>query len=193
VSGQTWLAVVFLVLALIWLAELVAIHRWAPRAGRDPLLMVSGAALFFVFALPLATSAPELVEQVGHLWEALVRPLSRGRSGNLQATPRLVMPGRTVLLIQDRVRIGRDLAHDLFVLPPAAAASHAVLLRRADGRHALVARQSRNGTRINGTPVRSAILRHGDQITLGAITVHFLATSTTEQALNQGGVPLRRR
>ncbi len=192
-SGQTWLAVVFLVLAVIWLAELVAIHRWAPRAGRDPLLMVSGAALFFVFALPLARSAPDLIEQVGHLWEALVRPLSRGRSGNLQATPRLVMPGRTVLLVQDRVRIGRYPNNDIVIDHPTVSAYHAELIRRPDGRYELVDRESRNGTRINGTPVRSAILRHGDQITLGAITVHFLATSTTEQALNRGGVPLRRR
>ncbi len=103
------------------------------------------------------------------------------------------MPGRTVLLIQDRVRIGRYPNNDIVIDHPTVSAYHAELIRRPDGRYELVDRESRNGTRINGTPVRSAILRHSDQITLGAITVHFLATSTTEQALNQGGVPLRRR
>lgn len=192
-SGQAWLAVAFLVLVAVWLAELVAITRWAPRVGRDPLLMVSGAAIFFVFALPIAKSAPDLVEQIGRFWDAATRPLRHGRAGSLHTTPRLVMPGRTVLLVHDRIRIGRYPNNDIVIDHPTVSAYHAELVRRPDGRYELVDRESRNGTRINGTPVRSAILKHGDQITLGAITVHYLATSMTEEALNRGGVPLRRR
>ncbi len=192
-SGQTWLAVGFVILVVIWLAELVAVHRWAPRVGRDPLLMVSGAALFFVLALPIAKATPELVEQVGRFWETLTRFLSRSRSRSLQAMPRLVMPGRTVLLVQERIKIGRYPNNDIVIDHPTVSAYHAELIRRPDGRYELVDRESRNGTRINGTPVRSAVLKHGDQITLGAITVHFLATSMTEEALNRGGVPLGRR
>jgi len=193
VSGQAWLAAGFVVLAVIWLAELVAVHRWAPRVGRDPLLMVSGAALFFVLALPVAKAAPGLVEQVGRFWEALIRTISRGGARSLQATPRLVMPGRTVLLVQERVKIGRYPNNDIVIDHPTVSAYHAELVRRSDGRYELIDRESRNGTRVNGTPVRSALLKHGDQITLGAITVHFLATSMTEEALNRGGVSLRRR
>jgi len=192
VGAHPWLALIYIVLIVLWVVELVAVYRRAPLLGRDPLTLLSGAVIFFVLALPVVNTAPGIVEKVGEFWARVVQALTGRATPELQSTPRLVMPGRTVLLVQDRVRIGRYPNNDIVIDPPTVSAYHAELIRRPDGRYELIDRESRNGTRINGTPVRNAILRHGDQITFGAITVHYLATSTTEQALNRGGMPIRR-
>ena len=192
-STQVWLGIVFLVLVVVWIVELYWIARMADEWGRDALQLVSGAAIFFVFAAPVTAVAPGLVERVGDLWAALVRPLDSRARERRRSSPRLVMPGRTVLLEQERVRIGRYPNNDIVIDHPTVSAYHAELVRRPDERYELIDRESRNGTRINGTPVRQAILKDGDQITLGAITVHYLEGSKTLEALNRGGVPLRRR
>jgi hypothetical protein len=192
-SAQVWLGLVFLVLIVIWIVELVWIARSAESWGHDALTMVSGAAIFFVLAAPVALLAPGFVQRVAAVWEALVRPLGTRARQRRRNTPRLVMPGKTVLLEQERIRIGRYQNNDIVIDHPTVSAYHAELVRRPDGRYELHDRESRNGTRINGTPVRQAILRDGDQITLGAITVHYLEGSKTVEALNRGGVPLRRR
>ncbi len=192
-STQLLLSIVFLVLVVVWIVELYWVAKMADETGRDPLHFVSGAAIFFVFAAPLAIAAPGLVERVGDMWAAVVGPLDARARARQRSVPRLVMPGRTVLLEQERVRIGRYPNNDIVIDHPTVSAYHAELVRRPDGRYELIDRESRNGTRINGTPVRQAILKDGDQITLGAITVHYLEGSKTLEALNRGGVPLRRR
>ncbi|MCS7050014.1 MAG: FHA domain-containing protein [Thermomicrobium sp.] len=192
-STQVWLGILFLVLVVVWIAELYWIARMAEDWGRDALTLVSGAAIFFVLAAPLAIVAPGLVERVGHFWEVVIRPLGARARQRRQSTPRLVMPGRTVLLEQERIRIGRYPNNDIVIDHPTVSAYHAELVRRGDGRYELHDRESRNGTRINGTPIRQAILKDGDQITLGAITVHYLEGTKALEALNRGGVPLRRR
>ncbi len=154
---------------------------------------MSGAAIFFVLAAPLTLIAPGFIERVGQLWDTLARALGSGSRQQRQSMPRLVMPGRTVPLELERVRIGRYPNNDIVIDHPTVSAYHAELVRRPDGHYELIDRESRNGTRINGTPVRHAILKDGDQITLGAITVHYLEGSKTLEALNRGGVPLRRR
>lgn len=192
-STQVWLGILFLALIVIWIVELYWVARMAEEWGRDTLTLVSGAAIFFVFAAPLTMIAPGLVERVGDFWDALVRPLGTRARRRRQSTPRLVMPGRTVFLEQERIRIGRYPNNDIVIDHPTVSAYHAELVQRPDGRYELHDRESRNGTRINGTPVRQAILKDGDQITLGAITVHYLEGSKTLEALNRGGVPLKRR
>lgn len=192
-STQVWLGILFLALVVIWIVELYWVARMAEDEGRDVLTLLSGAAIFFVFAAPVTMLAPGLVERVGNFWDALVRPLGARARQRRQHTPRLVMPGRTFLLDQERVRIGRYPDNDLVIDHPTVSAYHAELVQRPDGHYELYDRESRNGTRINGTPVRQAILKDGDQITLGAITVHYLERSQTLEALNRGGVPLKRR
>ena len=48
------------------------------------------------------------------------------------------------------------------------------------GRHEIVDRESRNGTRVNGALVRSQVLKDGDLITLGASSLHYLSDSTAD-------------
>lgn len=194
VSTQVWLGLLFLALILLWIVELIWLSRWADRTGREPLTIVSGAAIFFILAAPLALIMPGLVERIGAFWERLTEPLLMRSQERYERTPRLVMPGRTFLLEKERVRIGRYANNDLVLDHPTVSAYHAELVRRPDGRYELFDRESRNGTRVNGAPVRQAVLKDGDQLTLGAITVHYLEGTKIVEALNRGGgVPLRRR
>lgn len=191
-SGQLLLKVVVVVAGLVWLGELVWLWRQTKRAGEDPLAEVSGAAIFFVLALPVATRAPDLVDRVADFWKrgTEFEFLQRGRT---TATPRLIIGGKSFLLTAERVRIGRYANNDLVLDHPTVSAYHAEVLLRPDGRHELRDSDSRNGTRINGTPVRSAVLRDGDQITLGALSLHYVSHSATERGLEPQELPAARR
>lgn len=190
-SGQTILTVTLVVGVLIWIGELIWLYRQAVEIDEDPFAQVSGAAIFFVLAAPVAIMAPDIVHRVADFWEWLFDQSRFGQQG--EATPRVIVNGKTFLLDDERARIGRYPNNDLVLDHPTVSAYHAEIALRPDGRHELMDRESRNGTRINGTPIRSAVLRDGDQITLGAITIHYLVRSTTEQILQDGGLPLQRR
>ncbi|MFW6075903.1 MAG: FHA domain-containing protein, partial [Chloroflexota bacterium] len=97
--------------------------------------------------------------------------------------PRLIVAGKTIPLTQERVQIGRFENNDLVLDHPTVSAYHAEIVLRPDGRYELMDRDSRNGTRINGTVIRSAVLKHGDQITLGALTIHYLVSAGGDRAL----------
>lgn len=176
-GGHTLLNVVVVLGILVWLGELVWLAREATRAEEDWLPTVSGAAIFFVLAAPAALYAPDLVERLGMFWERLADTVGGG--SREVTTPRLMVGGKPFPLTEERVRIGRYPNNDLVLDHPTVSAYHAEITLRSDGRHELVDRESRNGTRINGTPIRSAVLRDGDQITLGALSLHYLNRSTS--------------
>jgi hypothetical protein len=184
-SSQWILATIILLGVIIWVGQLVWIYRNAEQRGQDPLHQVSGSAIFFVGAAPMVLFLPHVVDRLADFWESLFQPemMDRFRSSGAEPVPRLIVAGKTIPLTQDRVQIGRFENNDLVLDHPTVSAYHAEIMLRPDGRYELMDRDSRNGTRINGTIVRSAVLKHGDQITLGALTIHYLVSSSTEQAL----------
>ncbi|MGA7669428.1 MAG: FHA domain-containing protein [Nitrolancea sp.] len=189
-SGHTVLTIFVFLGVIVWAGELVWLYRRAQLEENDPLGYVSGAAFFFVLAVPVALYAPDVIDVMDGFWERLVRFdfIPKGEDN----TPRLIVAGKSVSLNQQRVRIGRYPNNDVVLDHPTVSAYHAEVTLRPDGRHELVDRESRNGTRINGSPVRSAILRDGDQITLGAITLHYLVRPTSERQI-QAGLPYSTR
>ncbi len=189
-SGQSLLIVIIVLGLIVWAGELAWLYRRALVEEADPIGFVSGAAFFFVLAAPVALYAPEVVDVMDGFWERIIRLefIPRGEDN----TPRLIVAGKSVALNQPRVRIGRYPNNDVVLDHPTVSAYHAEITLRPDGRHELIDRESRNGTRINGSPVRSAILRDGDQITLGAITLHYLVRPTSERQI-QAGLPYSTR
>lgn len=184
-SPQWVLAAIILISVGVWASELVWIWTEAIRRRQDPLRQVSGAAIFFVAAAPVAIYLPNLVEGMADFWERLFSAelMDRFRSPGTPDVPRLIVAGKTIPLTQDRVQIGRFENNDLVLDHPTVSAYHAEIMLRPDGRYELMDRDSRNGTRINGTVIRSAVLKHGDQITLGALTVHYLVSAGSDRAL----------
>lgn len=185
-STQWILAMIVLLSVGIWLSQLIWIYTMAQRGGRDPFTPVSGAAIFFVAAAPMMIYKPHLVERVADFWENIFQPEMMDRFKSSESgeysVPRLIVAGKTIPLTQDRVQIGRYEDNDLMLDHPTVSAYHAEVTLRPDGRYELMDRDSRNGTRINGTMVRAAVLKHGDQITLGALTIHYLVGSDEEPA-----------
>lgn len=189
-STQWILAIIVLLSIGIWFAQLFWIYTQVQREGRDPVGPVSGAAVFFVGALPMWMFVPNVVERVGDFWESIFQPemMDRFKSSETgeYSVPRLIVAGKTIPLTQDRVQIGRYENNDLMLDHPTVSAYHAEITLRPDGKYELMDRDSRNGTRINGTMVRAAVLKHGDQITLGALTIHYLVGSDAEPAQRTG-------
>lgn len=180
-SAQWILAIVVLLAIVIWFAQLVWIYVRAQQERRDPFSPVSGAAVFFVAAAPMTIFLPNVVDRVADFWENIFQPEMMDRFKSSESgeysVPRLIVAGKTIPLTQDRVQIGRYENNDLMLDHPTVSAYHAEITLRPDGKYELMDRDSRNGTRINGTMVRAAVLKHGDQVTLGALTIHYLVGS----------------
>ncbi|MFS8532303.1 FHA domain-containing protein [Sphaerobacter thermophilus] len=190
-DGASWLNLILVAGTILWGIELVLLWRGAVQAGDDPIARVSGAAIFYVLALPVAAFAPDVVERLADVWERVAS--LGGASGRDSATPRLVIGGKTFPLTSEQVRIGRFGNNDLVIDHPTVSAYHAEISLRPDGRHELTDRESRNGTRINGTPIRSAVLRDGDLITIGAVSLHYLIRPPAEGSLGSIPQPSRNR
>jgi hypothetical protein len=185
-SSQWILAIIVLLSIIVWFGQLIWIYNQTARQGRDPFGPVSGAAIFFVAAAPVHILWPNVVDRVADFWENIFAPemmdrFKNGESGEY-AVPRLIVAGKTIPLTQDRVQIGRYENNDLMLDHPTVSAYHAEVILRPDGKYELMDRDSRNGTRINGTMVRAAVLKHGDQITLGALTIHYLVGSDSDSS-----------
>jgi Nif-specific regulatory protein len=69
--------------------------------------------------------------------------------------------------------VGRDPANVVAVADPSVSRKHC-LLRREDGRFQIKDLDSRNGTIVNGVPVKEQWLRHGDEIATGDSVFLFL-------------------
>jgi hypothetical protein len=193
-DGQQLFTLVLVALVLIWMVELVWLFRTSEQQGQDPIRTVSGAAPFFVFALPAAMSAPSLVDRIGGFFERIIPSGGGGRASGPARTPaRLLINGEERALNLPRVRIGRYPNNEIVLEHSTVSAYHAEIVQRPDGRHEIVDRESRNGTRVNGALVRGQVLRDGDLITLGGASIHYLSESPTDpQATAMAGAHMQR-
>ena len=185
--GDNLLVWGIVLLGVLWLAQLIWLFWDSQNRQADPIRTVSGAATFFVFAAPVAVFSPATVESVGRFWERLSAPIERafggrgpGASSGTQSPARLLIDGASKPLNIQRVRLGRYPNNEVVLDHSTVSAYHAEIIQRPDGRHEILDRESRNGTRINGALVRNQVLRDGDLITLGAASMHYLGASSGE-------------
>ncbi|MDR2587158.1 MAG: FHA domain-containing protein, partial [Coriobacteriales bacterium] len=80
--------------------------------------------------------------------------------------------GKSYALIDAPV-LGRDESCEITINDANISRRHAQLKKDATGRWKLTDLGSTNGTRLNGNPVTTALLRDGDQITLGITVLEF--------------------
>lgn len=189
-SGQTVFTVIVVLAVLIWLAQLVWLYMTSQEQRLDPIRTVSGAAIFFIAAAPVARMSPSIVDAVGGFWESLFSGISRRGSGepayqthqpaHSQAPARLLIDGNQHALSGQRIRLGRYPNNEIVIDNSTVSAYHAEIIQRPDGRHEITDRDSRNGTRVNGAIVLSQVLKDGDLITLGGASMHYLAPSVAE-------------
>ncbi len=79
----------------------------------------------------------------------------------------------TVPLPDGEATLGRDATNVVAVVDPSVSRKHC-MFRPEDGRFQIKDLASRNGTLVNGIPVKEEWLRHGDQIATGDSTFMFL-------------------
>lgn len=82
-----------------------------------------------------------------------------------------------LLLIRERLTIGRRLHNDLVIDHPAVSGEHAVIVTLGNDSF-LEDRNSTNGTLVNGQPVRKHFLQSGDLIELAKYTIRYHAPAT---------------
>ncbi len=87
--------------------------------------------------------------------------------------------GRLVPLGEVEVSVGRDQTNAVPIDDLAASRRHCVI-RAAGERFQLTDLESRNGTFVNGVPVRQRLLEHNDQIRVGGSLFLFLRAAPTE-------------
>lgn len=80
----------------------------------------------------------------------------------------------TIPLPEGEVTLGRDPANAVPVIDPSVSRKHCLLRRADDGRFQIRDLDSRNGTVVNGVPVKEQWLNHGDEITVGDSMFLFL-------------------
>lgn len=183
--GDNLLVWGIVLLGILWLAQLIWLFWDSQNRRADPIRTVSGAAPFFVFAAPIAVFSPGTVDKVGKFWEGVSAPIERALGGRGTSsssgtnTPaRLLIDGNASPLTIQRTRLGRYPNNEVVLDHSTVSAYHAEIIERPDGRHEIVDRESRNGTRVNGALIRNQVLRDGDLITLGAASMHYLGEST---------------
>jgi hypothetical protein len=183
--GDNLLVVGIVLLGILWLAQLIWLYWDSQNRRADPIRTVSGAATFFVFAAPVAVFSPGTVDSVGRFWERVSAPIERAFGGgnrtgvsSTHAPARLLIDGDSKPLTMQRVRLGRYPNNEIVLDHSTVSAYHAEIIQRPDGRHEIIDRESRNGTRVNGALIRNQVLRDGDLITLGAASMHYLGESS---------------
>lgn len=192
-DGQALLTFILVLAVLVWLAELAWLYKIAQDQRLDPIRTVSGAAIFFVAAAPVARMSPSIVDRVGRVWESIFssRPKRGGmrssRPSSSHAPARLLIDGNQKSLTIPRIRLGRYPNNEIAIDNSTVSAYHAEVVQRPDGRHEIVDLESRNGTRVNGAIVRSQVLKDGDLITLGGASMHYLAPSLSDPQVALAG------
>src|SRR5262245_245896 len=89
--------------------------------------------------------------------------------------------GQAILpLIADRVSIGRSRSNQVCLASNSVSREHCLIEREAD-RFSLTDLDSRNGTFVNGIPVKKRALEHGDQVRIGDCTFVFLVRDQEPQ------------
>jgi Nif-specific regulatory protein len=81
---------------------------------------------------------------------------------------------QTIPLPEGEATIGRDPANVVAIIDPSVSRKHCLLRREEDGRFLIRDLDSRNGTLVNGAPVKEQWLRHGDEIATGDSLFLFL-------------------
>ncbi len=80
---------------------------------------------------------------------------------------------RTFELEAEEITIGRAADNDIVIDEPTVSRHHARLMRRYR-RYVLIDLGSRSGTRLNGFPIQEAVLRSGDRIDIGTVTMLYV-------------------
>ena len=80
----------------------------------------------------------------------------------------------TIPLPDGEATVGRDPANAVAIVDPSVSRKHCLLRRHEDGRFQIKDLDSRNGTLVNGLPVKEQWLRHGDEIATGDSSFLFL-------------------
>src|SRR4029453_15215974 len=109
-------------------------------------------------------------------------------------TPRLAaitgpLKGQVFPLDESATSLGRESANRICVSDLSVSRRHCVF-EKQDQRFRVTDLNSRNGTFINGVPVKERLLEHGDQVEIGDSIFLFLLQEA-EAASPQRGVELR--
>jgi Nif-specific regulatory protein len=83
------------------------------------------------------------------------------------------LAGESFLLDRDLVILGREAGTDIVIDEQWVSRRHCEIRRGAEG-FVLVDRESHNGTRVNGVPIKERLLRNGDRVTVGGTSFLFL-------------------
>jgi len=94
------------------------------------------------------------------------------------------LKGATYAWRDEDVTIGRGESNQLIVDDAAASRRHC-LIRKEDGRFRMVDLESRNGSAVNGLPLKEKLLAHGDEIRVGNSVFQFLAPTDSGLDLSQ--------
>ena len=94
---------------------------------------------------------------------------------------------RVFELIGDHpVSIGRAKSSSLVLDNASISRTHAVVRSTPDGRWQIIDRASSNGVKVNGVPVKEAILKANDQVVLGEYRMRFFEDSKSREMVTYG-------
>jgi pSer/pThr/pTyr-binding forkhead associated (FHA) protein len=99
----------------------------------------------------------------------MLPPLAPGRYLGIEDAGQIVL----LPLAADVMHIGRSPAADIVLDDSSVSRRHALLARRG-AETVILDDRSLNGLRVNGERVNEAILRDGDTIVLGQVTLRFV-------------------
>jgi Nif-specific regulatory protein len=94
------------------------------------------------------------------------------------------LKGSTIVLSEGEVSIGREASNGIAVVDPSVSRKHCAL-HGEDGKFRVHDLGSRNGTVVNGTPVKDTWLKHGDEIAVGDSSFLFLVEDELSTAVGR--------
>jgi transcriptional regulator with GAF, ATPase, and Fis domain len=97
--------------------------------------------------------------------------------------------GNILTLSAGEASIGREPSNHLWTTDPALSRRHCLVIRNGD-QVTIRDLESRNGTAVNGMPIREHSLHHGDQISIGDSVLVFLVEEDEDHHLNRSTVEL---
>jgi transcriptional regulator with GAF, ATPase, and Fis domain/pSer/pThr/pTyr-binding forkhead associated (FHA) protein len=95
-----------------------------------------------------------------------MQPKLVGLSGSMQ--------GEVIPMTHGEISLGRDSDNSVSVPDPMISRRHCAIRRNAGGQIEIQDHNSRNGTFVNGIPVKSRRLEHGDRIRIGSVEFQVL-------------------
>jgi len=91
--------------------------------------------------------------------------------------------GEVISMTGGIITVGRQPENSLALFNPAVSRHHCTLRQTETGEIELVDHDSRNGTFVNGIPVKSRLLEHGDRIRIGTDEFQFVLAEETPTQL----------